>query len=217
MSGGEAIIAIGVVSSIINCIEMGIKVADRLEYYLSRTKQPPQIFRTLYDQLPLLIQTFEEIKTACEQEKILAEQQKSLLKTVQGCVRLTKLLEAQLEECLPLPDDSFLIKGKKAIKSIKAEKNIAEIQRILETYKSTLTLYFSHLTVMAPSGQSLPALAAESRFYEVPAMRVNHFVGRTYLLNRIQEFFKEGASVVVLVGMGGKTSRAEMEPIQCCN
>lgn len=217
MSGAEAIIAFGVVASIINCIEMTLKVADRLEYYLSRTKQPPQIFRTLHDQLPLLIHTFEEIKTACETEKISTEQQKSLLKTVQGCVRLTKKLEALLEECLPLPDDSFLIKGKKAIKSIKAEKSIADIQRILETYKSTLTLYFSHLTVMASSGQILPAVAAESKFYEVPAIRVNHFVGRKYLLNRIQGFFKEGASVVVLVGMGGKALRTEMEPIQYCN
>ena len=217
MSGAEAIIAIGVISSIISCIEMTLKVADRLEYYLSRTKEPPQIFRTLYDQLPLLIQTFEEIKIACEKEKISTEQQKSLLKTVQGCVRLTTLLEAQLEECLPLPDDSLLIKGKKAIKSIKAERNIAEIQRILETYKSTLTLYFSHLTIMASSGQGLPAVTAGTKFYEVPAMRVNHFVGRKYLLDRIQGFFKEGASVVVLVGMGGKAPRTEMEPVQYCN
>ena len=55
---------------------MSFKGADRLEYYFSRTKQPPQIFRTLYDQLPLLIQTFEEIKTACEKEKISTEQGK---------------------------------------------------------------------------------------------------------------------------------------------
>ena len=165
-------------------------MADRLEYYLSRTKQPSQIFRTMHDELPLLIQTFEEIKTACEKEKISAEQQKSLLKTMQGCVRLTKMFEAKLEECLPSPDDSFLIKGKKAIKSIKAEKYIAEIQRTLETYKSTLKLYFSHLTVMASSGQSLPAVAAESKLYEVPAMKVNRSVGRKYLLDRTQEFFK---------------------------
>ena len=51
------------------------RVADRLGYFLSRTKQPPQIFRTLHDQLPLLIQTFEEIKIACEKEKISVEQQ----------------------------------------------------------------------------------------------------------------------------------------------
>ena len=122
-----------------------------------------------------------------------------------------------MEDCLPLPDDPLLIKGRQDIKSIKAEKNIAEIQRILETYKSSLTLYFGHLTIMASSGQSLPAVTADSKFYEVPAMRVNHFVGRKYLLDRIQEFFEEGVSVVVLVGMGGKAPRTEMEPVQYRN
>lgn len=204
MSGAEGLIAIGVVSSIVTCIDMSFRVADRLGYYLSRTKEPPQTFRTLHDQLPLLIQTFEEIKTACGEEKISVEQQKSLLKTVQGCVRLIKALEANLEECLPMPDDTFFTKGKKVIKSFKAERKIAEIQRILETYKSTLTLYFSHLTVMASSGQNVPAVAAMSKFYEIPAIRVNHFVGRKYLLDRIHKFFEEGALVVVLIGMGGK-------------
>jgi hypothetical protein len=217
MTGAEPIIALGVVASILTCIEMSSRVTDRLGYYLSRTKQPPQVFCTLHDQLPLLIRTFEEIKTACEKEQISVEQQKSLLKTVQGCVRLTNALEANLEECLPLPNDSLLIKGKKAIKSFKAEKSIAETQRILETYKSTLTLYFSHLTVMASSGQSLLPLAAESKFYEIPAIRVNHFVGRKYLLDRIHNIFKEGALVVVLIGMGGKAPRTGWEPIQYCN
>lgn len=214
MSGAEAIIALGLVSSIITCIDMSRLVADRLGYYLSRTKQPPQIFRTLHDQLPLLIQTFEEIKAACEKEEISVERQKYLLKTVQGSIRLTQLLEANLEECLPLPDDSFLVKGKKAIKSIGAEKNITEIQRTLETYKSTLTLYFSHLTVVTSSGQNLPAEAAESKFYEVPAIRVSQFIGRQYLLDRIYKFFNEGAVIVVLVGMGGKALRTEFEQIQ---
>ena len=192
-------------------------MADRLEYYLLRTEQPLQIFRTLYDQLPLPVQTFEEIKTACEKEKISAEQQKSSLRTVQGFVRLTKLIEAQVEDFLPLPGYSFTIKVKKAIKSIEAKKNIAGSQPILETYKPSLTLYLSHLTIMASSGQSLPTVTAESKFYEVPAMRVNHFVGRKYLLDRIQEFFNDGASVVVLVGMGGKAHKTELEPIQYRN
>lgn len=200
----EGLIAIGVISSIIICIEMSFKVADCLGFYLSRTKNPPQTFCRLHDQLPLLIQIFEEIKTACEEEKISIEQQKSLLKTVQGCVRLIKALKANLEECLPMANDTFLTKGKKVIKSFKAEREIAKIQRILETYKSTLTLYFCHLIVMASSGQSVPAVVARSKYYEIPAIRLNHFVGRKYLLNCIHKFFKEGALVVVLVGMGGK-------------
>lgn len=70
---------------------------------------------------------------------------------------------------------------------------------------------------MASSDQSLPAAATESKFYEVPAIRVNQFVGRKYLLDRIHKFFREGALVVVLIGMGGKTPRTEFEPIQYCN
>jgi len=99
------------------------------------------------------------------------------LKTVHGCVRLIKLLEAQLEERLPILDGSSMVKGRKALKSIKTEKYTVEIQRILDTYKSTLTLYFSHLTAMAGSYQILSAAGADSKFYEVPAMGVNHFIG----------------------------------------
>lgn len=70
---------------------------------------------------------------------------------------------------------------------------------------------------MASSGQILPAVAAESKFYEIPAIRVNHFVGRKSLLDRINKFFKEGELVVVLIGMGGKAPRTELEPIQYCD
>ena len=70
---------------------------------------------------------------------------------------------------------------------------------------------------MASSDQSLPAVAAESKFYEIPALRVNHFVGRKYLLDRIHKCCQEGALVVVLIGMGGKAPGSELEPTQYCN
>ena len=104
-----------------------------------------------------------------------------------------------------------MVKGRKAIKSIKAEKYIVEIQRTLDTYKSTLTLYFSHLTAMVSSDQSLSAAEADSKFYEVPAMGVNYFVGRKYLLDRIQKYFEDGALVVVLIGMGGVSFQGRLD------
>lgn len=58
----QIFIALGVVSSLITCIEMSGKVVHRLEYYLARTKNPPHIFIQLNEQLPLLIQTFKQIK-----------------------------------------------------------------------------------------------------------------------------------------------------------
>lgn len=130
----EVIIALGVISSVISCIEMGSKVADRLEYYLSRTKSPPQIFVTLYDTLPLLITAFEQVKDACDDGALEFEAQKRLTKTVDGCHRLVTALEDYLQDCLPAEGDSFTQKTRKAVKSIRSEKAIGDIQRNLEAY-----------------------------------------------------------------------------------
>lgn len=217
----EVIVALRVISSIISCIEMSVKVADRLDYYLSRTKSPPQIFITLHDTIPLLITTFEQIRDACDNGRLDEESQKRLAKTVDGCVRLTTLLENYLTECLPEPRDSFAQKTKKALKSIRSEKSIGEIQRTLETYKSTLTLYFTHLTAMGASEQNMtamgsteqnmPEVLAHGKFFEIPAMNVQYFVGRKHLLERLkghleypeQEKDPFNNEVVILLGMGG--------------
>ena len=86
------------------------------------------------------------------------------------------MLEAHLEECLPLPEDSFIVKGKKVLMRIKAGRNIREIQRTLDTHKSTLTLHLSHLTAMAGSDQTVITAGIDVKFYEVPAMGGNHFM-----------------------------------------
>ncbi|KAL8871438.1 MAG: hypothetical protein Q9174_002726 [Haloplaca sp. 1 TL-2023] len=187
---------------------MSVKVSDRLDYYLSRTKSPPQIFLTLHDTIPLLIETFENIKSACEEGKLDHESQKRLSKTVDGCVRLTRQLEAFLDDCLPAPTDSFTQKTKKAIKSIRSEKALGEIQRTLETYKSTLTLYFTHFVMASPVADQIEA-PSQGFYFEVPAMNVQHFVGRQQLLERMETLFEDDkdtearTKVVVLRGMGG--------------
>ena len=130
----EVIIALGVISSVICCIDMGSKVADRLDYYLSRTKSPPQIFVTLYDTIPLLITTFEQVKDASDDGALDFESQRCLIKTVKGCRRLLTVLEDYLQKCLPAEEDSFAQKTMKAIKSIRSEKAIGDIQRNLEAY-----------------------------------------------------------------------------------
>lgn len=130
----EIIIGLSVISSVITCIEMGSKVADRLEYYLSTTKSPPQYFVTLHDTLPLLIATFEQVKDACDDGALDFESQKRLTKTVEGCRRLVTILENYLQECLPAEGDSFAQKARKVVKSIRSEKAIGDIQRNLEAY-----------------------------------------------------------------------------------
>ena len=130
----EVIIALSIVSSVITCLEMGSKVAERLKNHLSRTKSAPQIFGTLLDTLPLLLTALEEVKNACDEGTLNSESQNRLTKTVEGCRRYITLLEDRLQEFLPAEGDSLAQKTKKACKSKRAQKAVGDIQRNLETY-----------------------------------------------------------------------------------
>ena len=130
----EVIIALSIVSSVITCLELGSKVAERLKYHLSKTKSAPQIFGTLLDTLPLLLTTLEHIKDACHEGTLDFESQSCLTKTVEGCRRLITVLEDRLQKFLPAEGDSLTQKTKKAFKSKRAEKAVGDNRRDLEAY-----------------------------------------------------------------------------------
>ena len=130
----EVIIALSIVSSVITCLEMGSRAAERLRYHLSRTKSAPQIFGTLLDTLPLLFTALEQVKGACHEGTLDSESQNSLTKTVEGCRRLITVLDDRLQEFLLAEGDSLAQKAKKAFKSKRAEKAVGDLQRNLEAY-----------------------------------------------------------------------------------
>ena len=130
----EVIIALSIVSSVITCLEMGSRAAERLRYHLSRTKSAPQIFGTLLDTLPLLLTDLEQVKGACHEGTLGFESQNNLTKTVEGCRRLITVLDGRLQEFLLAEGDSLAQKAKKACKSKRAERAVGDLQRSLEAY-----------------------------------------------------------------------------------
>lgn len=85
---------------------MRFKLTDRFEYHLLCITQPHSPF------------------VRCARANTIANPD---IWRDQVCVKLIKVLEALLEECLPLPKDSNLLKGQKAMKSNKAGKNSVEV------------------------------------------------------------------------------------------
>ena len=129
----EVIIARGFISSVTSCIDMGSKISERLECYLSR-RSPLLFYVTLRDTIHLLISTFEQLKSACENGVLDFDSQKRLMESVEGCRRLLNALEDYLQECLPAEGDSFEQKVTKYFKIIPFMKAIGDIQRNLEAY-----------------------------------------------------------------------------------
>lgn len=129
----EIIIALGVRSSVVSCIEVSSEVADRLDAYLAKTNSPPQVFVTLCDTIPLLITTFQHVKDACDDEGLSLELQKRLIKAVKGCHRLIAALEDNLQRCLPAEGNSSAENTTTNVKAMRFLKAFEDIQRNLET------------------------------------------------------------------------------------
>lgn len=127
------------------------------------------------------------------------------------------MLDNYLKDCLPAPNVSITRRARKALKSICVEKSIVKIRQMLETYKSTPTLYFSYLAIMAESDQSLMDAKQQSQYFNVTKKGVRGFVGRKYLLDQIQSYSDDVARIarpmiVVLFGMGGQSYATEIIP-----
>lgn len=76
---GEALAIVGLVAAIIQFIDFGTKVVQRLEEFYSKAKEIPGVFRDICIQLPLLIKDLKQTKEHIEAGNHDQETQKSVL------------------------------------------------------------------------------------------------------------------------------------------
>jgi len=201
----EAFAAVGLAASIVTFVDVSTKVLARLSEFHSTANEAPGVFRDITTQLPLIVDIMTRIEKGCEDGSLTTDTQKALLPVVKGCLRQITMLNGLIEEMLPVSTDSTLRRARKAIASIRKEKEVVVVQRILETYKSTLTLHFSQRTE-----PSITTDARENAYYDIPSLQVSHFVARVELLKEIEASFANTTGntrrpkTVVLRGMGGQ-------------
>ena len=81
----EAIAVVGLVAAIIQIVDLGKNIVQRLQDFRSRTNDIPGVFRDICTQLPLLLTDLERTKDQAEASDIDMDTQKSVLALVQGC------------------------------------------------------------------------------------------------------------------------------------
>ena len=203
----EAFAVIGLVSAVTTLTEQGGKIIRRLK----DAKTSTGAFDDIATQLPLILESIEELKSTPVANTSDESLGLSLLRVVDGCRRQVQQLEDLLESCLILPGDGRLRKVFKAGKAVKSEKRIRSILNTLETYKTTLILYLGKPTDPKTTSGSVVRILVK-----LPALRVSSFVGRDELM---QDLIKalvptEPPKVICLHAMGGqgKTQIA----LECC-
>ena len=199
----EAMAIIGLASAITTLIETGTRVVQRLK----EAKDSGSLFIEVADQLPLLLEVVKELQENLKGSSIDQNVSRALSRTVEGCLRQANVLGALLEKSASGTHDSKIQRIRKTIGGIRNESKVREIQRILETYKTTLML---HLGQSAMKGINIGTQLKPDKFCQIPASQISYFVGREELLGEIDlsllPAMKEPyhRRITVLHGMGGQ-------------
>ena len=137
----EALAIVGLVSSIVQFVDFGSKIVDRLNEFRSSLDEVPKCFRDLKTELPLLSETLKRTKTQAEGNCFSKFTQEAILGVVKGCQSQVELLDDLLEKTLPKTGDSSWRRGKKALLSVTQEKKVQQITTTFRNYVQTLAYH----------------------------------------------------------------------------
>ena len=185
----EALAIIGLASSIITFVDAAQKVISRLKDYWESGRELPKAYANVSNQLAFMVQEVEEMKDEYQRGLIPTDKAVRLHDAIEACNRQTARLNAILDDVLPAPNDSKLQRGRKALRSLRREKEVAGIQSSIESSKSTFTLYYVRHPVSLPIR---PKVSWLESCCDIPATSVLHFVGREDVLQQIDEVFGIG-------------------------
>ena len=185
----EALAIVGLASSIITFVDAAQKVISRLKDYWESGRELPKAYANIRNQLAFMIQEVEEMKDEYHRGLIPADKAVGLYDAIEACNLQTAGLNAILNDVLPIPSDSKIQRGWKALRSLRREKEVVGIQSSIESSKSTFTLYYVRHPVCLPIR---PKTSWLERCCDIPAISVLHFVGREDVLQQIDEIFGVG-------------------------
>lgn len=207
----DPVTAIGLASSIISFVDLGVKVIARLKVYNEKAASTPALYKDLADNVQLLIEIVETIREQGEKRKVNASEAtlRALVPIVQGCKSQIELLNDLFDKITPTQKDSLWKRQLKALRSVRIESDVQAIYSKICRYQGTLTLYqvsYSKLTSVFSSSNT-------QTFCEIPDSRVvPYFVGRKDILADLEYMFDNyshqdngsNTPTVILLGMGGQ-------------
>lgn len=174
--------AIGLASAIVQFVQFGFQVADRLEKLTTDNPgQIPKALQTISMHLPLLANSLSKIKSDARVSALDFDTKCILKGIVSGCMVQVQEIEAMLGEIACAPGDSLRAKIKKVMASMKYEEKLSRIERSLSTYISVLILH--HVVDAADAPKSLQ----EETYFDVREKLDEDFVERKNLVKELDE------------------------------
>src|SRR5215471_7487975 len=117
----ETLAVAGVVASIAQLVEFGLKISRRLDEFHASLGEVPRTFRHIKAELPVLLDALQKTKDKINAASTRDETRQALITAIEGCGQEIQSLDAVLRETLPVPGDSLRERSKKAFLSLRRE------------------------------------------------------------------------------------------------
>jgi N-terminal domain on NACHT_NTPase and P-loop NTPases len=137
----EAVAVIGLVASIVQLAEFGAKVLHRLNEFQSSLGEIPKTFQHVKAELPILLETLEQMRLEAQNGSMREETKQALLDIVNGCQKQLTRLDELIKRTLPQQSDSWRTRTGKAILSLRQDTKVAAITANIQRHIQTLTNY----------------------------------------------------------------------------
>ena len=206
----EALAIVGLVSAIVQFVDFGTKVVERLNEFDSDVHEVPQTFQAVKVQLPLLIDTLYRTQQQAYAGHVSVGTATALKPLVDACSTEIKALQIILEKTLPQSKSSSWQRRLLALKSLARDKDVERSIAKLEGHIRVLTFYQS--TNSSDSSNKLFALQQthdpashqpRKPVFMVPFEQDETFIGRKDILDDIDQKLKAVRRRAVLTGIGG--------------
>lgn len=211
----ETLAVIGLVSAIVQFVDFGSKVVERLREFELAAQEVPKTFQAINVQLPLLIDTLSRNQQQATTGSLSDATIRALKPTVDACLTEVKLLQKVLDKALPPQKSSSWQRRLHALKSLARDKDVERITSTLERHIHLLTFHQS--TSSSEIGDKLIAIEAarqvrdavpepiQSRkpIFMVPFDLDETFIGRNDIIDDVQQRLGASRRRAVLSGIGG--------------
>ena len=201
MSGAEFVAVIGIAASVIQVVDSCNRVIDRLRDFRDNLQ-----FQDVSIQLALLMTDVQRLESQDAEASLDKATKEALARVLQGYLRQLNALDELLQSMTLAETASKFRRTWKGIRSFGKDTKLRRIMGILAEYKTTLNLHLSARSTVTPPSEKTNTEVAKS-YFEIPKKSVSYFVGRTNLLSRTKEAFKNSKAnpaIAVLTGIGGQ-------------
>ena len=140
--------ALSVAASILQVIDISVRVAERLNEYRKKEDSLPDALKHVSTRLPVFVLALRN--TNAKIEDVTDDARRALKPAIEECFDQIKKLETIIDKVLFKPGDGGAIRGWKSIVSVKYDSDVSEADKVIRRYIEAMHYGLSNVT--PPSG-----------------------------------------------------------------